>query len=147
MRCEQIFLAINLTWASPLWGPYGTCIRSHRSITISWASQSKNCITLYNLQEPVWSHSLIYFFWHHDLHPNNWSLRKLKHHQRSDWLNDEKKKWKFHFTKVSNENSKNSFNLKLTDSQIGSIGIRKILRKILRYTTIYNLYCIAYTKG
>ena len=29
-------------------------------------------------------------------------------------------------TKVSNENSKNSFNLKLTDSQIGSIGIRKI---------------------
>ena len=36
-------------------------------------------------------------------------------------------KCKFYF-KVSNENSKNSFNLKLTDSQIGSIGIRKILR-------------------
>ena len=37
-----------------------------------------------------------------------------------------KTKCKFYFTKVSNENSKNSFNLKLTDSQIGSIGIRKI---------------------
>ena len=43
-------------------------------------------------------------------------------------MTGEKKKWKFYFTKVSNENSKNSFNLKLTDSQIGSIGIRKILK-------------------